>query len=75
MIRRSLAYPLPELNEDWRKSLAERTVYCKGFPQTGVSVGELITFFKTFGHIDSVQVSINLCYIENKIRYGTVHYS
>uniref|UniRef100_A0A069DU10 Putative rna-binding protein la n=1 Tax=Panstrongylus megistus TaxID=65343 RepID=A0A069DU10_9HEMI len=52
-IRRSPQMPLPEMNEDRRKQLMERTVYCKGFPRDS-KLNDLLEFFYKHGEIENV---------------------
>ncbi|KAE8739146.1 hypothetical protein FOCC_FOCC015375 [Frankliniella occidentalis] len=55
-IRRSPNKPLPEMNEEWQKRLNERTVYCKGFPQSLTSIGDYLDFFKPFGPVEHINL-------------------
>ncbi|KAK9511206.1 hypothetical protein O3M35_005809 [Rhynocoris fuscipes] len=52
-IRRSPHVPIPEMNEDRRKELMERTVYCKGLPRDS-KLNDLLEFFYKFGDIENV---------------------
>nr|CAD7263489.1 unnamed protein product [Timema shepardi] len=53
-IRRSPAQVVPVFNEERRKELTSRTVYCKGFPVTGVVLDDLLPYFATYGPIETV---------------------
>lgn len=52
-IRRNPEVPLPEMNEERRKELQERTVYAKGFPKD-IQLDELLKFFKEHGDVENV---------------------
>lgn len=52
-IRRSPEHPLPEFNEERRKELQERSIYCKGFPLDSV-MDNLITFFNPYGPLENI---------------------
>lgn len=52
-IRRSPEMPVPEMNEERRKELQERTVYAKGFPKDS-KLDDLLKFFKEQGDVDNV---------------------
>uniref|UniRef100_A0ABL0DNP6 Uncharacterized protein n=1 Tax=Rhodnius prolixus TaxID=13249 RepID=A0ABL0DNP6_RHOPR len=52
-IRRCPQMPLPEMNEERRKLLMERTVYCKGFPLDS-KLNDLLEFFYQYGEIENV---------------------
>lgn len=45
--------PVPEMNEERRKELIERTVYAKGFPKD-VQLDALLKFFKEQGDVENV---------------------
>ena len=55
-IRRNPGQPLPIYNEERRKELLIRTVYCKGFPVEGTTLDQLLEYFNSYGPIDNVQV-------------------
>nr|CAD7599979.1 unnamed protein product [Timema genevievae] len=55
-IRRSPAQVVPVFNEERRKELTSRTVYCKGFPVTGVVLDDLLPYFATYGPIETVMM-------------------
>lgn len=55
-IRRNPNSPLPVLNEERRKELTTRTVYCKGFPVDSTTLDKLLNYFQSYGPIDNVQV-------------------
>lgn len=56
-VRRRPDRPLPEHDETWRHSIAQRTVYVKGFPTETATLDEILKFMQTFGKIDNVFVS------------------
>lgn len=53
-VRRNPERVLPELNEDWKSVVAQRTVYVKGFPTETVTLDDILKFMQTFGKIDNV---------------------
>ncbi|XP_069698427.1 la protein homolog [Periplaneta americana] len=55
-IRRNPGAPLPVFNEERRKELMTRTVYCKGFPLETTTLDKLLEFFNAYGPIDNVQM-------------------
>lgn len=55
-IRRNPNSPLPVFNEERRKELMTRTVYCKGFPVEGTTLDKLLDYFSSYGPIDNVQM-------------------
>ncbi|CAG0911494.1 unnamed protein product, partial [Cyprideis torosa] len=55
-IRRSEAKPLPEDPEEFRREVADRTVYCKGFPADVTTMAELLEFFSKYGSTDDVRM-------------------
>jgi lupus La protein len=55
-IRRNPNYPLPVFNEERRKELMTRTVYCKGFPVDSTTLDKLLNYFHLHGPIENVQV-------------------
>lgn len=52
-IRRSPSVPLPEINENSRQELTNRTVYCKGFPLDS-KLDELIEYFNQYTGVINV---------------------
>jgi lupus La protein len=55
-IRRNPNSPLPVFNEERRKELMTRTVYCKGFPVASTTLDKLLDYFNSYGPVDNVQV-------------------
>lgn len=55
-IRRSPKHPLPENNEQYRKTVEARTVYAKGFPQNDMTIEKLKTFLEPFGVTENIVV-------------------
>ncbi|XP_014476465.1 PREDICTED: la protein homolog [Dinoponera quadriceps] len=53
-IRRSPKHPLPEYNEEYRKAQEARTVYIKGFPQTGMDIEKLKAYFAPYKPFDTI---------------------
>ncbi|XP_032685441.1 la protein homolog isoform X2 [Odontomachus brunneus] len=53
-IRRSPKHPLPEYNEEYRKAQEARTVYVKGFPQTGMTIEKLKAFFAAYKPFETI---------------------
>lgn len=56
-IRRLPSRPLPTMNDEWQKSVNERTAYCKGFPQTLTDIDSYIQFFRPYGPVENISVS------------------
>lgn len=56
-VRRHPERAIPEPDENWRSSIAQRTVYVKGFPVETATLDEILKFMQTFGKIDNVYVS------------------
>lgn len=52
-VRRSLAKPVPEMNEERRKALMSRTVYAKGFP-LDAKLDSILDFFKDYEFVENV---------------------
>lgn len=55
-IRRSPDHPLPDMNEEWHKARNERTVYCKGFPQSEQDMNCYLKFFDQYGPVDNIHL-------------------
>lgn len=55
-IRRNPNQPLPIFNEERRKELLTRTLYCKGFPIENTTLDKLLEFFNSHGPVDNVQM-------------------
>ncbi|XP_015588148.1 la protein homolog [Cephus cinctus] len=53
-IRRTPKHPIPVFDEEYRKAQEARTVYVKGFPQTGITIEMLKTFFEPYGLIENI---------------------
>ncbi|KAK3909494.1 La protein-like protein [Frankliniella fusca] len=68
-IRRSPNKPLPEMNEEWQKQLNERTVYCKGFPQSLVVMSTYLDFFKPYGPVEHINLRKYLDRTTKKLIY------
>lgn len=56
-IRRSLKYPLPVYNEEYRKAQEARTAFVKGFPLQGTTIEKLKAFFNAFEPYENIIVS------------------
>ncbi len=54
-IRRKLDKPLPQLDDNYKHKLNERTVHLKGFPKD-ITFDEVMLWCKQYGTIDSVQM-------------------
>ncbi|XP_076172328.1 la autoantigen-like [Ptiloglossa arizonensis] len=53
-IRRSLKYPLPVYNEEYRKAQEARTAFVKGFPLQGTTIEKLKAFFNAFEPYENI---------------------
>ncbi|XP_066586347.1 la protein homolog [Prorops nasuta] len=53
-IRRSLDHPLPTFDENYRKEQEARTVYLKGFPQKGITIEHLKSFFSQYEPFENI---------------------
>lgn len=54
-IRRSPAKPLPELNDEYKNSLKNKSVYIKGFP-TSANLDDIKEWLKDKGPIENIQM-------------------
>jgi hypothetical protein len=54
-IRRKSDKPLPQLDDNYKHKLNERTVHLKGFPKD-ITLDEVMVWCKQYGTIDSVQM-------------------
>lgn len=52
-VRRSPDLPVPEMNEERRKELSNRTIYAKGFPKEA-TLDDLLQHFKKHEHVDNI---------------------
>lgn len=52
-VRRSPDLPIPEMNEERRKELSNRTIYAKGFPKES-TLDDLLKHFKKHEHVDNI---------------------
>lgn len=57
-IRRSPKHPLPEYNEEYRKTQEAKTIYVKGFPQTDMNIEKLKKFFAPHKPFETIVVGI-----------------
>lgn len=53
-IRRSLKFPLPIYNEEYRKAQEAKTVYVKGFPLEDTNIQKLKTFFNQYEPYENI---------------------
>lgn len=63
-IRRSTSHPLPEYNEEYRKTQEAKTVYVKGFPLTDTTIEKLKVFFAPYKPFDTIVVCIFVLALE-----------
>ncbi|KAM4626258.1 lupus La protein isoform 2-T2 [Discoglossus pictus] len=54
-IRRSLEKPLPEVNEEYKNSVKNRSVYIKGFP-TDTSLDDIKSWLENRGAVENIQM-------------------
>ncbi|KAG6461775.1 hypothetical protein O3G_MSEX012853 [Manduca sexta] len=52
-IRRSAEFPVPEMNEERRKDLLDRTIYAKGFDKNA-TLDDLLKYFKDYNAVENV---------------------
>lgn len=52
-VRRSPELPMPEMNEERRKELSQRTIYAKGFPKNS-TLDEILAYFKQFDVVENI---------------------
>ena len=52
-VRRCPDVPVPEMNEERRKELSNRTVYAKGFPKDA-TLDDLLKHFKQYDHVENI---------------------
>ncbi|PZC80276.1 hypothetical protein B5X24_HaOG214975 [Helicoverpa armigera] len=52
-VRRSPEVPIPEMNEERRKELSNRTIYAKGFPKDS-TLDELLKHFRQFETVENI---------------------
>ncbi|CAH0603466.1 unnamed protein product [Chrysodeixis includens] len=52
-VRRSPEVPVPEMNEDRRKELSNRTIYAKGFAKDG-TLDDVLKYFKQFDEVENI---------------------
>lgn len=52
-VRRNPEMPVPEMNEERRKELADRTIYAKGFPKDSL-LDDLLKYFSQFEDVENV---------------------
>lgn len=52
-VRRSPDVPIPEMNEERRKELTNRTIYAKGFPKES-TLDDLLKHFKQYDHVENI---------------------
>ncbi|KAL2729596.1 la protein [Vespula squamosa] len=53
-IRRSLKFPLPTYNEEYRKAQEAKTVYMKGFPLENMNIQKLKTYFNQYEAYENI---------------------
>lgn len=58
-IRRQTEKPLPEMTDDYRVALNERTVHAKGF-DLEVTLDDLMSFCKQYGNVESIEMRRSL---------------
>ncbi|KAJ8729678.1 hypothetical protein PYW08_001259 [Mythimna loreyi] len=52
-VRRSPDVPIPEMNEERRKELSNRTIYAKGFPKDA-TLDDLLKHFKKYDQVENI---------------------
>lgn len=61
-IRRSLKFPLPTYNEEYRKAQEAKTIYMKGFPLENINIQKLKTYFNQYEPYENIVVSISMIF-------------
>ncbi|XP_013381117.1 lupus La protein homolog [Lingula anatina] len=53
-VRRSPSKPLPSQTKERKEDMKARSIYAKGFPDTGVDLDQLMEYFEKYGEVDNV---------------------
>lgn len=73
-VRRSPDKPLPELCENFRKTLVAKSIYCKGFPTSDITLDDILDYFEQYGPLDNLIMRNYLDKAEKKWKFkGSVY--